>query len=114
MATMGNNNVLYGRGNPLVFFSPGHARQFVQQGYRTKRDVKEALFEFSKIPKSRFPEREVFPLVPLRERALDGDDVCVARRPEDLLVVVAGGPEPYHICYCPNFADTWAVTKRVV
>ena len=114
MATMGNNNVLYGQGNPLVFFSPGHARQFVEQGYRTKRDVKEALFEFSKIPKSRFPEREVFPLVPLRERALDGDDVCVARRPEDLLVVVAGGPEPYHICYCPNFADTWAVTKRVL
>ncbi|KRT72448.1 MAG: Extracellular solute-binding protein, family 7, partial [Candidatus Rokubacteria bacterium CSP1-6] len=24
------------------------------------------------------------------------------------------GPEPYHICYCPNFADTWAVTKRVL
>ncbi len=114
MATMGNNNVLYGQGNPLVFFSPGHARQFVQQGYRTKRDVKAALFELSKIPVSRFPEREVFPLVPLRERALDGDRVSVARRAEDLVVVVAGGPEPYHICYCANFADTWAVTKRVV
>lgn len=114
MATMGNNNVLFGRGNPLVFFSPGHARQFVDQGYRTKADVKRALFECSKIPRSRFPEREVFPLVPLRERSLDGDHVCVARRAEDILVVVAGGPEPYHICYCPNFADTWAVTKRVV
>lgn len=114
LATMGTNNVLYGRGNPLVFFSPGHARQFVAQGYRTKRDVKAALFELSKIPRARFPEREVFPLVPLPERALDGDRVCVARRPEDLLVVVAGGPEPYHICCCANFADTRAVTKRVV
>lgn len=114
MATMGNNNVLFGRGNPLVFFSAGHASQFVAQGYRTKRDVKEALFEFSKIPTSRFPEREVFPLVPLRERTLDGESVCVCRRSQDILVVVAGGPEPYHICYCANFGDTWAVTKRVV
>ncbi len=113
MATMGNNNTLYGRGNPTVFFSPGHARQFVEQSYRTKSQVKEALFELSKIPRARFPEREVFPLVPMRERALAGDAVCVTRRPEDILVVVAGGPEPYHICYCANFADTEAVTKPV-
>lgn len=114
MATMGNNNVLYGRGNPVVFFSPGHARLFVEHGYPTKRAVKEALFELSRIPKSRFPEREVFPLVPLGERSLDGDFVRVTRRAEDILVVVAGGPEPYHVCYCANFADTTAVTKRVV
>ena len=114
MATMGNNNVLYGRGNPTVFFSPGHTRLFVEQGYPTKQAVKAALFELSKIPKSRFPEREVFPLVPLAERSLDGDFVCATRRAEDILVVVAGGPEPYHVCYCPNFADTTAVTKRVV
>ena len=48
-----------------------------------------------------------------RGKTLYGN-VCAVRAPEDLLVVVAGGPEPYHICYCPNFADTWAVTKRVV
>jgi hypothetical protein len=113
MAVMGNNNTLYGRGNPTVFFSPGHARQFVEQGYRTKRAVKEALFELSKIPRSRFPEREVFPLVPMRERALAGDAVCVTRRPDDIVVVVAGGPEPYHICYCANFGDSEAVTRPV-
>ncbi len=113
MAVMGNNNALFGRGHPTVFFSPGHARQFVEQGYQTKHAVQQALFEFSKIPLSRYPEQEIFPLVPLRERALDGDRVCVARRPEDILVVVAGGPEPYHICYCANFGDTEAVTKTV-
>lgn len=86
----------------------------MKQGYQSKQAVKEALFELSKIPKSRFPEREVFLLVPLAERSLDGDFVRVARRAEDILVVVAGGPEPYHVCYCPNFADTTPVTKRVV
>jgi hypothetical protein len=35
------------------------------------------------------------------------------RRPDDLLVVVAGGPEPYHITYCPSFGDTRAVTRAV-
>ncbi len=113
MAVMGNNNALFGRGHPTVFFSPGHARQLVEQGYRTKRAVQEALFELAKIPRSRYPDKEVFPLVPLGERTLDGDRVCVARRPQDVLVVVAGGPEPYHICYCPNFGDTEAVTRPV-
>jgi hypothetical protein len=112
MAAMGHNNFLFGRGNPTVFFSPGHARQLVEQGYRTKQSVKEALYEFSKIPRSRFPEREFFPIVPLEERSLAGDSVCVTRRPEDIFVVVAGGPEPYHVCYCPNFGETEAVTRK--
>lgn len=25
---------------------------------------------------------------------------------------VAGGPEPYHVCYCPSFGDTEAVTRK--
>lgn len=113
MATMGNNNVLLGGGNPLVFFSPGHARQFVEQGFRTKRAVRKFLFERARIPIDRFPPREVLPTHPLNERAIAGGAVCAIRNPDDLLVVVAGGPEPYHITYCPSFGDTLAVTKRI-
>ncbi|MBI1734485.1 MAG: hypothetical protein HYR51_04860 [Candidatus Rokubacteria bacterium] len=51
--------------------------------------------------------------MPLAQRAVRGDDVYATRRAEDILVVVAGGPEPYHICYCPNFGDTDAVTRKV-
>jgi hypothetical protein len=113
MAAMGNNNFLFGRGNPTVFFSPGHARQFVDQGYPTKRSVQEALFELSKIPRARFPDHDFFPIVPLAERAVRGDFVYATRRPEDIFVVVAGGPEPYHITYCASFGDTDAVTRTV-
>lgn len=49
---------------------------------------------------------------PLRERAVDGA-VTAIRRADTLLVVVAGGPEPYHITYCPSFVDTRAVTRPV-
>ena len=113
MATMGNNNVLIGAGNPVVFFSPGHARQFVEQGFQTKRAVRQFLFEHARIPMDRFPPREVLPTHPMHERAIVDGQVCAVRKPDDLLVVVAGGAEPYHITYCPSFGDTGAVTKKI-
>lgn len=113
LATMGHNNVLIGKGNPVVFFTPGHARIFREQGFSTKQSVKEFLFEHSQIPADRFPPQEVLPTHPMAERALRNGKVCVARRQEDILVVVAGGPEPYHTTLCPSFGETWAVTKRI-
>ena len=44
----------------------------------------------------------------------DGDRVCSCRGPDDILVVVASVPEPYHVTYLGNFGDTTAVTKPVV
>ena len=113
MATMGNNNVILGRGEPVVFFSPGHARLMVEQGFATKRAVREFLFEHARIPIDRWPHREVFPMRPLRERVIVDGAVCAIRSPDDLLVVVAGGAEPYHITYCPSFGDTASATRRI-
>lgn len=114
MATMGNNNVLLARGNPVVFFTPGHARLLAEQGFPDRAAVCRFLYEQGRIPVERFPPREILPTKPLRERAIVDDAVCAIRRPEDLLVVVAGGPEPYHITYCPSFGETSAVTRRIV
>jgi hypothetical protein len=114
MATIGNNNVLMGRGNPVVFFSPGHARQLVEQGFTTKAAVRERVFQRARIPLDRFPAQEIIPGSRVRERAeRHGGAVPAIRSADDLLVVVAGGPEPYHITYCPSFGDTAAVTRVV-
>lgn len=113
LATLGHNNVLLGGGNPVVFFSPGHAKLFVEQAFASKQSVREFLFERSKIPVDRFPPQEVLPTHPLSERVIMDGRVCVARRPDDILLVVAGGPEPYHTTLCPSFGDSWAVTKRI-
>ena len=113
MATMGNNNVLLGRGQPVVFFSPGHAHLLVEQGFATRRAVSEYLYQHARIPVDRFPAREVMPAKPMSERAIVDGAVCAIRRPDDLLIVVAGGAEPYHITYCPSFGDTDAVTRRL-
>ncbi len=113
MATMGNNNLLMGAGNPVVFFSLGHARQFTEQGFQTKRAVREFLFEHARIPMDRFPPREVLPTHPMHDRAIVDGQVCAVRQSDDLLVVVAGGPEPYHITYCASFGETRAVTRKI-
>jgi hypothetical protein len=113
MMTMGNNNVISGNGNPVVFFSPGHARLLVQQGFPTRRSVQEFLFEHARIPVERFPAREIVPSKPMSIRAFVDGKVCAVRSPEDLLVVVAGGPEPYHITYCASIGDSRAITRAV-
>ena len=61
MKTIGNNNVVSGNGNPVVFFSPGHARLLVEQGFKTRRSVQEFLFEHARIPIEDFPQREILP-----------------------------------------------------
>jgi len=113
MMTIGNNNVISGNGNPVVFFSPGHARLLVEQGFPTRRSVQEFLFEHARIPVERFPAREIVPSKPMAIRAVIDGTVCAVRSPEDLLVVVAGGAEPYHITYCASIGDCRAITRAI-
>jgi hypothetical protein len=111
MADISDNNYLLAAGNPLVIITPGHARLFAEQSY-TKQAIKEWLFEHCKVPIDQFPKETS---VTSYEEGFvrDGDLVCPCRQPEDILVVVAGGPEPYHVLYCGTFGDTFAVTRPV-
>ena len=113
MMTMGNNNVISGNGNPVVFFSPGHARLLVEQGFKTRRSVQEYLFEHARIPVEDFPKREILPSKPMSIRTVIDGKVCAIHEPDDLLVVVAGGPEPYHITYCASIGNSIAPTRKI-
>ncbi|MBI2529388.1 MAG: hypothetical protein HYV93_25790 [Candidatus Rokubacteria bacterium] len=61
----------------------------------------------------RFPAREIVPSKPMSIRAVIDGAVCAVRSPEDLLVVVAGGAEPYHITYCASIGDCRAITRAI-
>ena len=111
MADISDNNFLLAGGNPLVIFSPGHTQIFAEQGY-TKQYVKEWLFEHSKVPLDQFP-KETSVITYEEGFAMDGDRVCPCAKAEDIILLAAGGPEPYHVAYCGNFGDTKAVTKEV-
>ena len=111
MTDISDNNYLLAGGNPVVIFSPGHTRLFTEQGY-TKQSVKEWLFEHSKVPLEQFP-KETSVISYEEGFAMDGDLVCPCARAEDIILLVGGGPEPYHVAYCGNFGDTKAVTKAI-
>jgi hypothetical protein len=106
MSVIGNNNFMSGKGNPCVLLSPGHAKVMAREGW-TKSSIKEYLFEKSHRKFEEFP-KDLFPGHP---RNIRNGCAYVCDQPDDILIVVVGGPEPYHIQYAPNFGVTSLVTQ---
>ena len=104
MAVFGNNGYLRAVGNPLVIFSPGHAKLFAEAGW-SKQRVKQALFERTKIPRKRIP-RATQLSKPVYDEYADDELCLLCQKAEDIIIIVAGGPEAYHITYVPNFGTT--------
>ena len=109
LGQMGSNNVHLGGGEPGLMLTSGHAQLAADQGM-SKADLKAYIYENSGFPKSLLR-----PMV--RRNRIDpviaGGLVHQTRRPEDLKLVVAGGPEPYHAVLMPTFGDSWSVTRPV-
>ncbi len=110
LGTMGVNNVLLGEGNAVVVLPPGHAHLLTSQGYDKSR-VQAFLFERSKIPLSAYPPEGN---IPMGHWVIDGDYVRIVQRPEDILILCAGAPEPYHVVIMPTFGHTRAITVPIV
>ena len=113
-ATTGSNNIYLG-GEPLVVLGPEHAQTFATGGW-SKADVKRAIWERARVRLDRFsPEnRERFAVIdPARfgDRLL-ADEVALCASPDDLMVIVAGGPGK-HSAIIPTFGATRAVTVRI-
>lgn len=111
MCQMGSNNVLLGRGEPGMLMTSGHATLAARAGMN-KLDVKTYFYEHSAFPASRLS-----PDLVRQERiepVIKNGMVHMARRPEDIMVVVAGGPEPYHAVFLPTFGDSWMVSTEIV
>lgn len=111
MAVYGNNGYLQAAGNPIVAITPGHAKIFAENGW-SKNRVKQELFERTIIPLSRVAEEQQLsnPHYNQWDRTRS---IQLCKRPEDIAIVVAGGPEAYHITYIPNFCFTEMATKRI-
>ena len=116
MAQTGQNNVHYA-GEPLLLLCPEHAAAIAAEGY-TKDDVKRALHEMARVPLGKFSAENIerrmarkFPLL-YKDRPLD-TGVTIAKRWEDLMIAVAGGPGK-HSMYLPTFGGTRAVTRAVL
>ena len=111
MRCYGHNGYLRALGNPLLVLTPGHARIFADRGYDKPR-IQAELFERTLIPRSYIPaERHLSKPV---YADYPPERMCqLCDRPQDIVVIVAGGPEAYHVTYIPSFATTEVVTTEI-
>jgi hypothetical protein len=116
MTTLGNNNTWY-KTESVVVLGPEHARMVADSGW-SKRDVKTYLFERARIPLGRMrtgggigaPYGNGWP------RWMETEDDAalspVASRPDDLIVIVAGGPGR-HSLWIPAWGSSVSVTLPI-
>jgi hypothetical protein len=111
---LGHNNVLFATG-PVLVLSPEHAATLSRDGF-SKQTVKEYLFERARIPLRRFPPGLRQAIRERRSRWFadsgDATRIGVADRPEDILVVVAGGAG-IHSQFLPTAFTRRPVTRRI-
>ncbi len=110
LSLVATNHVMLGSGEPIMLMNPGQAKMAAAKGL-SKLAAKNALYEDCGFPESVLPDDMV-----RRERigqTIRDGVVRPVRRPEDIMIVVAGGPEPYHATFMPTFGDSLAVTREV-
>ncbi len=102
-------------GAPWVILSPEHA-EVLQRGGLSKDDVKRGIWEQSKMEAGRFARKDFDRAKHTREKELGEFSaetrVPIAPAPEDIGIIVAGGPGT-HSVYVPTFGQTRAVSRKV-
>jgi hypothetical protein len=114
MATAGNNN-LYWLGDTFLVLGPEHAAQLAREGL-SKNDVKGELHRRARFPGAAMSTGQLAHLrswIPEDERAAYADasgSIPLVRRPEDIHILIAGGPGK-HSMWIP----TWfrSATRRI-
>jgi hypothetical protein len=113
-ATTGSNNV-YLAGEPLVILGPEHAHTLAASGW-AKAEVKRRLWELIRIRLDRFSAENLARFATIDPaRFADqppGAEVRWCLTPDDLMIIVAGGPGK-HSSLVPTFGATRSVTVAI-
>ncbi|MBI5969061.1 MAG: hypothetical protein HY882_14545 [Deltaproteobacteria bacterium] len=114
LATPGTNHIYLG-GEPLIVLGPEHAQIIASDGF-SKAEVKKFLYEKARVPLkliSRGNLERFRKIWPERFSGLgNGDSAPIAAKPEDILVIVAGG-QGRHSAVIPSFGATKAITVPI-
>lgn len=104
-------------GEPWIVLGPDTAQIFKREKL-SKAEVKRRLWEESKMQGRRMSVEDLARTHTARRAELGeiGPDTWlpVSRRPEEIGILVAGGPGSGHCVYVPSFGDTRAVTREIV
>ena len=112
MRFYGSNGYLRGLGAPLIVIGPGHAKIFGDAGW-DKRRIREAIFERTALPLSEVPpERQISR--PVYESWDRSRTINVCPDASHIMIVVAGGSEPYHLTHIPSFTHPEKPITKVI
>jgi hypothetical protein len=113
-ATTGSNNIYLG-GDPLVILGPEHAQTIASSGW-SKAEFKRRFWDAARVPLAKFSADNIarFKLTYPERFVNAGPQTLLpfASRPEDVMVIVAGGPGK-HSAIVPTFGATRSVTERI-
>jgi len=107
MTVWGTNSYNKGDGNPTVILTPKHARIFHDAGW-SKARIQDWLYAHTKIPAA---DQPVEPRLMKNHRLMDGDLICICKQARDIAIVVAGGPEAYHLTFLASYGNPMAMAK---
>ena len=107
LAQRGSKSVQVGKGNPVVVLSVGTARIFASSGYDKDR-LRQELFDAAKRPEAAYANE------PLTHYLRVDGQVLPCVEPADIIIVVAGGPEPNQALYMTSFVDSGVLTAPVL
>ena len=110
MAVVGTNNVTYG-GQALVILSPEHAAAIAAEGF-SKADARHFLYEHSRLSLRGLPIESQAIIFGRRSKWLNDGNVTVADSPDEVELVVVGGPGN-HSVFAPSFGATRSVTRPI-
>jgi hypothetical protein len=113
MCGMGTNSS-YLMSEAMLVLGPEHAHIIAAQGWG-KPEIRRFIFETARHPLGRLKKGGMWGMFD-RPQEYDGDDddlmVPILRRPEDLMIAVAGG-SGRHSVFVPTFGITRAVTRPI-
>ena len=115
MTTIGHNNAgSVIRGDVLVAFGPEHAHTIASGGL-SKGDVQKFLFEHARNKVGKLKLRAMYKAENWPDWVDQADDeaLCpIVGRPEDIHIVVTGGPGK-HSAFIPTFGTSKSVTRKI-
>jgi len=107
IAVTGANNA-YSGGETLLALSPEHAAAIAKDGFG-KRDVKEWLHQRARVPLERYNPETIM----VRFHPVPDGPVPIVSTPDDLAIIVLGGPGK-HSSWIPTFGGTTrSVTREI-
>jgi len=106
------NGYLRGTGVPVIVMGTGHANIFAKAGW-TKKRIKDEVFRLTPIPLSHVPEDRQISR-PVYEGWSRDRSINLCRNGDEIVVLVAGGAEPYHLTYIPSFTHPDVVITKTI